>query len=223
MLHCGLIKQLHCTTKTAVCATCGRGPSGKGESLGFIHYMSFIQSYIADSNLPICSFLKHKSNFIPTQWTSQELQLPVQYFPLLPIPKHLSDEPRWETKLWKAVKLWQGPGENAQCQTGLVWPSEGESRYPREPWRRVNGCRSHSKDGAKPEGNAYFRDQLVQTTTWVWRSLILHWCSALHAAFLIDNYSSHETLIHSSSPALTHRPSALTTTGRAFITFGKRE
>lgn len=62
---------------------------------------------------------------------------------------------RDQVKILRAKLALCGP-----CRGKAGWCPE--LRYPREPWRKVKDCRSHSKDGAKPSGNAYFQDQFVQ-------------------------------------------------------------
>lgn len=138
-------------------------------------------------------------------------------FPLLPIQKHLFDEPGWKTKLRKAMKSWQGSRnikwKKSECQIGLVWPLEGkagwcpELRYLQEPWRRVSDCRSHSKDQAEPAGSKCFQAQLVQNNHLSLGELYFA-LTALHAASLMENYSAHEDLspwLQPCSDTHTHR------------------
>lgn len=87
--------------------------------------------------------------------------------------KHLTDEPRWKTKLQKAHEVLAGakecqvkiPSANlALCGTQRGKEAGVQARIPSgaleegSVWRRVGDCRSHSKDGAEPAGTESFQE-----------------------------------------------------------------
>lgn len=153
-------------------------------------------------------------------------------FPLLPIQKHLFDEPRWKTKLQKAMKPWQGP-RNIKWKKNWVpnWPRValgGESRLM--SWAQIpSGALEESVIGeiiARPRLNLrkvnVSRLNWSKTTLWVWGSFILHWQLCMPPPWRRITQPM-KISAHGSSPALTHTPTALTTADRTFIMLGKRE